>query len=443
MTKMEITLIQPRYPYLNNYLERVAPGGILTVASLTPKEINVSLVDERFQKIDYNSRPDIVGLSAMTPNVGRAYEIANKFRLKGVFTVLGGPHATALPEEAVKHVDAVVVGEAENLWPQLLRDYKSRTVKKIYDETQKPCVSQIPFLKRDRISLKHYSVPNIIEITRGCPFSCSFCEINKFYGRNYRVRPIDGVIHEISKMKSKYFAVVDNNLFGNKPYCKELFSRLKPLRKYWFCSGSINALNDEDLLSQGADAGLLGIEIRFESLSSNVLSEAKKIQNLPRHHDEVVEHYKRVIRMLYSYRISVWGNFICGFDCDGPEVFDTLAQFLRNSGVDFMSCNILTPMPGTSLFKKLDEEGRIFCKDWEKYMHDQVNFNPKQMNLRTLRHGSIEVYEEFYSLRSIFCRFFRGVLYMQYRPVHILLWLAGQLTGRKRVRIFKSNLSKS
>ena len=161
---MDITLIQPRFPYLNNYLERVAPGGLLTVASLTPEEINVSIVDERFQIIDYDVRADIVGLSAMTPNVGRAYDIASKFRSKGVFTVLGGPHATALPAEAVRHVNAVVVGEAENLWPQLIRDYKSGKVRKIYGEREKPSLSRIPFLKRDHISHEHYSIPNIIEI---------------------------------------------------------------------------------------------------------------------------------------------------------------------------------------------------------------------------------------------------------------------------------------
>jgi radical SAM superfamily enzyme YgiQ (UPF0313 family) len=365
------------------------------LAGLTPKEVSVELKNHcRYQDVNFDENYDLIGLSCVTPYAIEAYKIADEFRKRGKTVILGGWHPSVLPEEAKQHADSVVIGEAEDTWPQLLNDFKNNKLKYYYTTSKPVDPKKIPVLR-------HYSKKEqqATQATRGCPYGCEFCSITHTKFRNiFRRRPIENVIEEIKSMKHNTFCFYDNSLTIDHNYTKQLFRELKSLNKKFYAFGNINLLgNDEELLRLANEAGCVGWYIGFESVSQKSLDETNKRMN-------VVKEYDSAVKKIHDHGMQINGNFVFGFDHDTLEVFDNTLDVMKDLEIDLPDTSILTPFPGTSLFCRLEKEGRILTKDWSKYTLRHVVFQPKNMTPRELFDNDRRVYEEIYSHSNIIRR---------------------------------------
>ncbi|MHB1127132.1 MAG: B12-binding domain-containing radical SAM protein [Bacillota bacterium] len=395
---MKINLIAPAWQHPLWEKEKTKsifpPLNLATIAALTPDDIQVTIVDESFEDVRFDADVDLVGISAMTAIAPRAYEIADSFRSRGVKVVLGGMHPSALPEEAAAHADAVVVGEAENTWPQLIEDFRANSLQKFYKSAERPALAGMVAPKRSLIEKNHYLMANTMQTTRGCPYGCSFCTVTKFFGRSYRFRPVEDIIAEVKSLGNGLVAFIDDNIIGSPKFAKKLFKALIPLRIKWISQASLNLAENEELLQLAAASGCVGMFIGFESLSPDNLKASAKSQN---HADSYLDAIKRI----HAHGIAIEGAFIFGFDHDDESVFEQTVRFTRRAKLEAVQFGILTPFPGTQLAAELEAQGRITSNDWAKYDIAHVVFEPKLMSARTLQAGSEWAWKEFYTLGSI------------------------------------------
>lgn len=396
------------------------PLNLAIIAGLTAADFTIEIVDENIQELDFQKKADLVGITIMTAVAPRAYEIADIFRAKGAKVVLGGIHASALPQEALQHADAVVIGEAEATWPDLIADFQAGSLKSIYGGDKFPSLTGLSPVRRDLVRHKRYLLPSTLYTTRGCPFACSFCSVTTFFGHTYRFRPIDEVIREITSLPSKLVAIVDDNIVGSMRYARELFKALIPHKIKWFSQGSLNIARHPELLELAAASGCIGFFIGFESLSPLTLRNMHKKQNR-------VEDYERAIATIHSHGLAVEGAFVFGFDEDEEGVFEETIKFARRNKLEAAQFTILTPYPGTPLYDQMEKEGRIIDRDWRHYDTSHVVFQPGRMSARVLQEGRNWAWKEFYSLSSTFSRL---GLWHRYGPgLWVLNW-----NVRQRVR---------
>ncbi len=368
--------------------------SLTTIAALTPTDIEVAITDENVESIDFDEDVDLVGLTAMTMHAMRAYEIADRFRKRGITVVMGGLHASSLPHEAKEHVDAVVIGEAEHVWGDLLKDFQKGQLKPFYKSDHFCSLQKQPHPRLDLLNKNNYWTINCIQATRGCPFSCDFCSVAQFFGNTYRYRPVDEVIEEIKALPPGYCAFVDDNIMGKPSYAKELFEKLTPLKRKWTSQGSITMANDSTLLKMAVESGCYALFVGIESLTQDNLSSMNKsINNVARYED--------AIKKIRDHGIMVIGSFIFGFDHDDDAVFERTVRFCEKNKIDLPIFFILTPVPGTRLFKRMEEDGRILHKDWSKYNGSNVVFKPKLLSEQTLFNGYNWAFQESYSHHSI------------------------------------------
>jgi len=371
------------------------PSLALTMlAAMTPEEDEVHLSDENIEEIDFNRGADLVGITVMTSAAVRAYEIADRFRAQGSRVVLGGIHPSALPQEAAQHADAVVIGEGEGVWQQLLHDAKNSGLKKFYQSPTRPHLSQLPFPRREILNGKRYFVRATMQTTRGCPFDCSFCCVTKFFGRSFRTRPVRNVINEVRQLRSKFIGFLDDNIVGNIPYAKELLRHLAKENIFWVGQASINVAHDRALLRLLKRSGCKGLFIGFESICQDNLHEMKKRNNQS-------SRFSELTARLHDYGISVEGAFVFGFDHDDKSVFERTLEFIRRARIDTVQFTVLTPFPGTPVFEKLQAENRILTTDWSKYDCSHAVFKPTKMTPEELEEGVRDAYREFYDLPQI------------------------------------------
>lgn len=400
----------------------IPPLGLAMVAALTPPDIEVSLIDENVTTIDFQKEPDLVGITALTTTAQRAYEIADAFRAKGAKVVLGGIHPSMLPEEAGQHADAVVIGEAEGIWPGLIEDFKADRLQRRYQQNERPSMADLPLPRRDLFAKGAYLLKNTVSTTRGCPYSCSFCTVTTFFGQSYRCRPVEQVIGEVKSLgKTKLVIFVDDNIVGNPGYAKELFRALIPLKIKWVSQASVTIAKDDELLELAAASGCVDLFIGFESLSPASLAAVGKKIN-------AVDEYEDVIKKIHSHGIGIHGFFIFGLDDDDADSYEQAVRFAQRMRLESAQFDILTPYPGTAVHESLDKAGRILSRDWSQYGHDLM-FEPKSMSRDMLQEGRAWAWREFYSLPSIWRRiglarpnlltFWAANLYYYYR-VH---WL--------------------
>lgn len=399
---MKIELISPKEA--SKYGGSLSPKlSLLTIAGMTPPSVEISLTDENVNEVDFDKEVDLVGITVMTPTAGRAYAVADAFRKKGKCVVLGGLHPSAMPEEAALHADSVVIGEAEGIWPKLLSDFETGKLRKRYQRKGWANLEKLSSPRIDLINRKAYRIPNIIETSRGCPFHCSFCAVSVFFGKTYRFRPIKDVMRDIESLKGKHLIIVDDNIVGNRRRAKELFQALAPYKKVWLSQAPTAFANDEELVKLAAQAGCTAMFIGYESLSPESLKEAGKSIN-------IVQRYKDGIGRMHDHGIIAHGSFVFGFDHDDKSVFERTVKFAVDAKIDSVSFTILTPYPGTALYRKLTEEKRMIIKDWwlqgrgEAIWHDPVAFRPKLMSPEALREGWEWALKEFYSLKHIIAR---------------------------------------
>ena len=411
------------------------PLGLLTLAGLTPSQWDITIIDENLGVPDYSTlpQPDLVGITAFTSQACRAYEVAAEFRRRGVPVVMGGIHATMCQEEALEHVDAVVTGEAENVWKDVLCDVQQNQLCRTYAGRYAD-MEQIPPARHDLLN-DGYAF-GAIQTTRGCPLNCSFCSVSAFNGNRYRHRPTDQVIQEFKSIQEKWVLIVDDNLIGTAPVhirkAKDLFRAMiqADLRKNWIGQVTVNMADDEELLDLAVQAGCRGVFIGFESPTVKGLEEVGKKFNLLKG-----RNFRSSVRRIQRHKIIVVGSFIMGLDTDEPGIGKQISKAARQYGVDLLNALFLTPLPGTRLWDKMKSQSRIaaddFPQDWKYYT---LGFpTASYMHL-----SWVEILEEmnscdrsFYSLWGIFHRVARILLRRQ-NPV---LAFVSNLSYRNNARL--------
>jgi radical SAM superfamily enzyme YgiQ (UPF0313 family) len=376
------------------------------LASLTPNDVGVKIVDENVEELKFESGYDAVCITSMTATAARAYEIAKKFRSLGTKIIMGGVHVSLSPDEAAKYSDAVVIGEAENVWRQVIEDLKNNHLRKIYNSTKKFTLENLPFPRHDLVDLtKYVNIPKV-ETSRGCPFNCNFCSTTLIFGNRMRYRPISDVINEIKSLKTKFVFFTDNNIVGNPKYAKEFFRQLIPLKIRWVSQGSLSIAKDLEMLKLAAKSGCVGMLIGFESLASDVIKTTGKKVNQ-------VANYVDDIRRIHKQGIGIIGCFVFGFDEDDENVFKKTVKFVKKLNIDVPQFTILTPFPGTALREQLEKAGRILHNSWEKYDVMHAVFKPKKLSAEQLVEGYQWACKKIYSRWSIISRMLRSFSYLK------------------------------
>lgn len=366
------------------------------LTALTPKEHEIELIEGDFDDINFDNGYDLVGITTVTRYAPLAYQIADEFRKRGAKVVLGGWHASVLSEEAKIYADSVVIGEAEEAWPIIIKDFENNNLKSFYNPTEPFPAEKFPnpsieiFPKRARSS---------VQATRGCPYKCEFCAINSFKFRDiFRMRPIDNVIKDIKSVPNRGFFFLDSSLTINTDYTKALFKEMKKLNTRFYAYGNINVLaKDEELLKLSNEAGCYSWFVGLESVSQKSLENIRKKTNL-------VDDYISAIRKIHDHGITVMGSFMFGFDEDTPEIFDDTVEAIDDWGIDLAEFHIVTPYPGTELHDRLKKEDRLLHKDWSKYNTANVVFQPKNMTPEELFNGTKSVAKRFYTYPKVIKR---------------------------------------
>jgi len=371
------------------------------LAAITPKGHSVTLVNERYQPIDLAGNYDVVLINFTTPTAPRAYEIADAFRARHIPVVLSGIHASAVPEEAKQHADAVLLGRGEPAWPMVIEDLEQKTLKPFYPPVPYPAGQPLP---ATAVDLPGFVLIGAVEATRGCPYHCDFCPETHLSGSQpFYKRPVGEVVEEVRRLPQRLVMFYDGTLTVYPGYAKELFSKLAGLGKRFFCSGNVDVLAaDPDLVRLSREAGCLAWFIGFESVNQQSLDSYQKRTNR-------IEEYRQAVRNIHANRMAVFGSFMFGADSEAPGVFAETLRVLEDLRPDVIDFCILTPLPGTPLFVRLEKEGRIITRDWSRYTLNQVVFQPKQMSAEQLLQGTRWLYAWFYSPKNTVLRLARGL----------------------------------
>jgi radical SAM superfamily enzyme YgiQ (UPF0313 family) len=374
------------------------------LAALTPPGHTITIVDEAFAPDDMNQDVDLVGITVMTDLALRAYHIADTYRQKAVKVVMGGIHPTVLPDEASEHADAVVVGEAEGVWPRLVSDAASGQMQRIYRAGKMTDLQGLPKPRRDLLPGTKYQgytrIPIGVETSRGCPYDCEFCSIGQTLGQQYRVRPVQEVTAEIESIDSPHLFFVDDALGLNRNAAKKLFTEMIPLRRRWLAQGTVSLAEDLELLRLMRRSGCLGLFIGFESVQKATQNEVMKIKNLR------IDFYE-AMRRFHGEGFGILGSFVFGFDYENKDVFEQTLEFIMRCRMDVLQLRILTPYPGTRLYERLLSEGRLFVRDWwlRGYPPDTLLFHPKGMTADELINGFARLNRQAYSFGAMTKRF--------------------------------------
>ncbi|HEY3914992.1 MAG TPA: radical SAM protein [Verrucomicrobiae bacterium] len=400
--KIRVVLVYPKGPLYRHRggiwkkSLRYQPLTLTTLASLVPAELPVELrlFDEGISEMPLDVEADLVGLTVITGTASRAYELADHFRRRGITVVLGGPHVTLIPEDAAPHADSVVVGYAEDSWPQLLRDFADGRLKPRYDQEAGLDLANRPFARRDLLPSRHYLTSNVFEATRGCVHNCDFCVVPAAWGRKPLQKPVAEVVADIRQHGARKLIFVDLNLIADRAYARQLFEALIPLGAQWYGLATVLLADDLELLELAARSGCKGLLMGLESISWQNLRQNRKGFNSP-------EKYAQVVERLHQHGIALQGCFVFGLDDDRPDVFLKTAEFAVQARIDLPRFAIVTPFPNTALYKRLESEGRILTKNWELYDGQHAVFRPAKLSLEELEQGTESAWKHAYSIRSI------------------------------------------
>ncbi len=374
------------------------PLNIPILGALTPEtSFTMEFINEYWgEQVDFHSDADLVAISFVTPSARRAYEVADKFRERGKPVVMGGVHASVCAEEAARHADVIIAGEAEETWPRFLEDFLAGAVKPRYDATRPVPPELIPLPNRG-LAKRPWKLHNIsMMATRGCPFGCDFCAVSNFFGKKVRCRPVDLVIQDLEaalaleEQQTRLVALKDDNLAFNRDYAGTLFERLIPLNLQWAGQTNIKSLDDPELVDLMAKSGAALITVGLESV---------KPANIARYHKSYEEaaRVKEVIARLHRHNIFVWGSYMIGFDDDTPESLEATYRQAKYLNLDLATFNLLTPFPGTDLYHRLAAEGRLVEKRWEYYDVEHSVFKPLLMSQEELTRQAHQIIRRFYS----------------------------------------------
>jgi radical SAM superfamily enzyme YgiQ (UPF0313 family) len=407
LKKKRLLLINPNNPYKKGLAIRreslQPPLGLGIIAALTPSDWSIRILDENFKSFKFREA-DLVGITALTATAARAYEIAAEFRAKGIPTVIGGVHATLMPDEAANYTDTVVTGEAENIWGTILSDFTSGNLKKRYNGTL-PDLSTSPIPRHDLFHPGYIFAA--VQATRGCPLNCDFCSVPTLSGHMHRLRDVKDILDELESIPHRLIYFVDDNLIGTSREAREhaiaLFRGMieRKLNKEWFAYASLNVADYEEVIELAAKSGCRIFLIGIEAEKPEQLEEANKKMNLK----IGPENYGGVVRILHKHGICALGTFIYGLDHDTPEDLKARTRYMLRSPFDMTQGTILTPFPGTRLFDRLQAEGRILCtkfpEDWKYFQGMDIVYQPKQMSPDVLAENMNQAVHSLYSRRQI------------------------------------------
>lgn len=404
---MRIVLISPKGPLYRHRggifkkSLRYMPLTLTTLSSLVPAELNadIRLIDEGIAEVDPASiDADLIGLTVITGTAVRAYELAAAFRARGIPVVLGGPHVTLIPDDAQPHADAIVVGYAEESWPELLRDFATRgAMRPRYDQRPGLSLAGLPFPRRDLLPRGSFITDDVFEATRGCVHRCDFCVVPSAWGTKPFQKPVEEVIADIRQKGSRKLIFVDLNLIADRGYAARLFEALIPLKVQWYGLATVLLADDKELLSLAQRSGCKGILMGLESISRENLKASKKGFNSP-------DRFKELVRKLHAHGIALQGCFVFGLDNDTPEIFLETARFAVEAKIDLPRFAVVTPFPGTALYHRLESEGRILTRNWELYDGQHVVFQPARMSVEELQRGIETAWKHSYSVPSMMKR---------------------------------------
>jgi radical SAM superfamily enzyme YgiQ (UPF0313 family) len=385
------------------------PLALAVLNALTPDHHNVQLIDDIVEDIDFAGSYDLVAITAMTMQVERAYQIADAFRDQGFKVIMGGMHPTVLPQEAKQHADSIVIGEADNIWEQILDDCENNVLKDFYQDTALPDLQRLVIPKWDNLNLRAYpkrigaKLPMMpIFTTRGCPLGCKFCSVTKFFGKTTRVKPISHVIQEIESTGATEYLFVDDNITCNPDYSRALFGALAGRNLNWVSQISTTVMKNPDLIDLAAKAGCTGALIGVESLSQPSLKTVNKGFNR-------VERYEEMIQRMQKNGINPCLSFIFGFDEDTPDLFRSTVDFCKKNKIGISTFWILTPLPGTALFAEMEAAGRIEYDNWSMFDLTNVVFQPKNFSKQQLYDSYWKYYQELLSTKNIFSNIWHHV----------------------------------
>ncbi len=355
----------------------------------------VEIQDEHVETLFLDDEPDLVVIQVYITSAFRAYEIADYYRQKGVFVALGGLHVTSLPNEAMAHADVIFLGPGEDTWPQFLDDFRNGRSRKCYESKRRTLVG-LPPIRRDLIKRPLYLVPNSIVVTRGCPHKCDFCYKEAFFqgGKGFYTQTVDDALAEIDRLPGKHLYFLDDHIFGNVRFASELFEGMKGMGRLWQGAATVQSVLRPELLEKAVESGLRSLFVGFETLSPENLRAQQKYQNLNR-------DYQAAIKRLHDLGVMINGSFVFGMDDDDETVFDRTVDWIISQGIETATFHILTPYPGTLLYERMANEGRLLHDNWDLYDTRHTVFKPAQMTTKTLEDGYWKAYEDFYRWGSI------------------------------------------
>src|SRR5437660_661346 len=372
------------------------PLGLATLAAYLDPNLEICLQDEHVEKLNLDDDPDLVIIQVYITNAYRAYAIADRYRARGAYVVLGGLHVTSLPEEAAPHADTIFLGPGEDTFPRFLKDLAAGNPQRKYQSSVRT-LEGIPPIRRDLIQRHRYLVPNSIVVSRGCPHHCTFCYKDAFFtgGRGYYTQMVDDALAEISRLPGRHLYFLDDHLLGNVRFARELFRGMRGMGRIFQAAATVDSILRDDVIEEAAAAGLRSLFIGFETLSSRSLEGAGKRQNLGR-------SYREVVRRLDSLGIMINGSFVFGLDGDDRDVFSRTVDWAVEAGITTATFHILTPYPGTALFAEMAARNRIETRNWDLYDTRHVVYRPSCMSPAELKRGYDCAYESFYRWRAIF-----------------------------------------
>lgn len=371
------------------------PLGLATLAGFLADSDEIILQDEHVETLDLDDEPDLVVIQVYITSARRAYELADLYRRRGAYVVLGGLHVTSLPDEAAAHSDTIFLGPGEDTWPTFLQDFRVGHPQKVY-RSQIRTLLGAPKVRRELIKRHLYLVPNSIVVSRGCPHACDFCYKEAFFsgGKSFYTQTVDDALGEIERLPGRHLYFLDDHLFGNPRFASALFDGMRGMNRLWQAAGTVKSILEPNLLEKAVASGLRSLFVGFETLNPANLREQHKIQNLNR-------DYTSAIRRLHDLGVMVNGSFVYGMDDDDESVFDRTVEWAIAQGIETATFHILTPYPGTALYQRMVEQERLTNSDWELFDTRHVVFRPARMSPEKLEAGYWRSYRNFYRWSSI------------------------------------------